>query len=400
MSELIPTPILDIRDEASFAAQSIGYISGGLTVDRIDQQIEELKKLRVAVQSGLALPICPELTNANPSSPHTAFLEAQAWQLAQMAYRINQLPLRDEIEFANLFKIGVREAEPAITTLRFDVSPPLNQNVTVPFGTLISTQNEDFIFQTIAELVIPYGTPSGTVLAKRSIAGKTTLSANVLTKIVDAIAWVENVTNPSAINSGGDEETVEEALQRARNYQRRAERLVSTQDLEDAIFEEALRGNGIVKAFPFVRSGDFASDLPGHTTILVMTDAGEPVSLEVRHAINTLLEQLVGNQFVYVLDPIYVTFNVTAQIKLQSGAIQSAVLQAVERNLREVYKAKRENFGRAIVRSEVIAGIEGTIGVDRIQALQSGQIIIDPDADINLRPWQLPKLVNVNLTVV
>jgi hypothetical protein len=400
MTDLIPPPVLDIREEASFAAQAVGYISGGLTVDRIDQQIEELQKLRVAVQGGLPLPICPELTNANNSSPHTVFLEAQAWLLAQMAFRINQLPKRDQIEFANLFKIGLREAEPATTTLRFDVSPPLNQDVTIPFGTLISTQNEDFVFETTAVLVIPYGTPNATVLAKRTVTGKTTLSANVLIKQLDSIAWVENVTNPAAVNSGGDEETIEEALLRARNYQRRAERLVSTQDIEDAIFEEALRGNGIVKAFPFVRSGDFASDLPGHTTVLVMTDAGEPVSVEVRYTINTLLEQLVGNQFVYVLDPIYVNFNVVAQVKLNSGATQTAVLQAVERNLREVYRAKKENFGRAIVRSEVIAAIEGTTGVDRIEALANGQIITSPAEDVQLRPWQLPKLVNVTLTVI
>lgn len=214
------------------------------------------------------------------------------------------------------------------------------------------------------------------------------------------IAWVEEVTNLEAVNSGSKDEAVEEALERARNYQQRSERIVSTRDLENAILEDALLGNAIVKAFPFVVAGDFSASAPGHTTVVVMTKAGDAISTEQRWAINTMLEQLVGNQFVYVLDPLYVNFNVTANVRLTSGATQTATLAAIETNLRAFYAAKRENFGRPILRSEVIAVIEGTTGVDRIEAQQSGAILASPATDVKLDPWQLPKVVTVQMTVV
>lgn len=401
MAELITAPDLDIRDEEQLAAEAIGRISGGLTVALIDSQIEARQKLRPMVEAGtLAPPICPELINANPSSPHTAIIEAQAWLAGQIARRINLIPLQNEIAFANLFKIGLREATPAETVLEFSVAPPPDVDVTVPAGTEVSTQDGSYVFETIEDLVIPFGEASGQVQARRTVAGETTLAPNVLTHQVDLIAWVDEVTNPEAVNSGSKDEAVEEALERARNYQQRSERIVSTRDLENAILEDALLGNAIVKAFPFVVAGDFSNSAPGHTTVVVMTKLGDPVSTEQRWAINTMLEQLVGNQFVYVLDPLYVNFNVAANVRLTSGATQTATLAAIETNLRAFYAASRENFGRPILRSEVIAVIEGTTGVDRIEAQQSGAILASPLVDVKLDPWQLPKVVTVTMTVV
>ena len=84
---------------------------------------------------------------------------------------------------------------------------------------------------------------------------------------------------------------------RARNYQRRSERIVSKRDLEDAIYEEVLMRSGIVKAFPFVEEGDWDGDAkPGHTTVIVMTATGLPVGDEKEAAIRELWarEGLVG----------------------------------------------------------------------------------------------------------
>lgn len=44
---LIPSPDLDLRDEERLAAEAIARVSGGLTVSRIDQQIEILRELRL-----------------------------------------------------------------------------------------------------------------------------------------------------------------------------------------------------------------------------------------------------------------------------------------------------------------------------------------------------------------
>lgn len=403
MSLLLP-PDLDIRDEELLAAQAIARVSGSLTVERVDLQITMLRNLRTILESGTARqPICPELTNANPSSPHTVLLETQAWLLAQMARRINQLPVRDQIEFHRLFGIEVREASAATTTLAFTVMPStgFDFDVTVPAGTQVATSDGQFVFETDEELVINTAEMlEGSVAATRTNTGATILLAHTLTTMVDAIVFVDSVTNPAPVDSGAEAETVDQALARARNYQRRAERLVSAKDVEDWVFEEVLAGNGIVKVFPFIQAGDFAVNHAGHTTIVVMTSTGNPVSAEIKAAILEGLEQLIGSQFVYLLDPQFVTFDVSAEIKIEGITPQLAIVAAVERNLRAFYATRTGNFGRRVLRSEVIAIIEGTPGVDRINSDVDGPIVGSPAADVVLAPYQLPKIVNVNLTVV
>lgn len=401
MALLLP-PDLDARDEERLAAEAIARVSGTRTIERIDSQIEVLRQERELALGGATLPaICPELSNANPSSPHTVLLEAQAWLLAQLARRINQLPVRDQIEFHRLFGIELKEATAATTVLEFfpdpDLDPPII--VIVPAGTQVATFEGDHVFETITELVFVVP-DSGTVIARRTVPGKTLLGANLLTEMVVPIFGVESVTNPEAVDSGSETELVDQALARARNYQRRAERLVSARDLEDMVFEEILQGTGIVKAFPFIKEGDFAVNKAGHTTIVAMTSTGNALSVEIKTAIAEQLLTAIGNQFIYVIDPVFEQFSVEADIKVESIAPQLAITSAVEKNLRDFYATRKGNFGRSILRSEIIAVIEGTPGVDRIASDANGPIVGSPAADIPLAPYELPKLNAVTLNVV
>jgi len=131
---------------------------------------------------------------------------------------------------------------------------------------------------------------TGEVTATCTVAGVQLLSPNTLIEMQDVIAFVTVVTNPTSVDSGTSAETVEQALTRARNYQRRGERLVSERDLEDAILEEILLGAGIVKAFPFVVAGDFSvlnHVKAGHSTIVAMTPAGGALTDAVKRTSRT-----------------------------------------------------------------------------------------------------------------
>lgn len=158
-----------------------------------------------------------------------------------------------------------------------------------------------------------------------------------------------------------------------------------------------------MRGFPFVVLGDFGgSRRPGHSTFVVMTRNGNPISAGDKQALNSILEQRVGNQFIYISDPIYVSFNVTATVKLKNASPQAneATKTAIEANLRDFYAPERENFGRRIARSEIIAVVEGTRNVDRIISDPNGPILASPLVDVPLDPWQLPKLLTVTLTAI
>jgi uncharacterized phage protein gp47/JayE len=395
---LIQPPDLDIRNAEQLAAEAIAYTSGGLTVERIDSQIAGLRTLRPIVQAGGLTPICPDLTNANPSSPHTVLLEAAAWLMEQMAYRINQLPVKDEVAFAALFQITPYAAKVASTTLTFTSSG--THDATIPRGTQVSNQDGTVIFVTDAELIIPAASTEDKVTAHRTVAGATLLGVDQLNTLHDAIAYLTAVTNGDPVDSGSNAETTDQALARMRSYQRRAARLVSAADVEDAILQEVLGGNGIVRAFPLVVANSFGVVRAGHTSIVVMTAAGNAIDDTLKAQVRTLLETAIGNQYFYLLDPIYVSFNVEASIRINPGTTQDAVRRAVESALRSFYAAKPGNFGRTILRSEVIATIESTLGVDRVVSDPNGPILAQPLADVAVAAYEMPQLEAVTLNVV
>lgn len=401
MPNLIPAPILDSRNEEQLAAEMIARVSGGLSANLLKSKIAVLQEELALVEAGgLASPVCTELTNADPAASHTVILETIGIQLGEFARRINYLPLKNQIEFINLLGIEVRVATKAAVALEFSVFAPPGQSVTIPAGTQISTEDGAYIFETTVERVIPADTATANDVAVRTVTGHTLLSPDVVTRLIDNIPFVLSVTNPGAVDSGTEDETIESALQRARRYLRRGERWVSAKDIEEGILDEALLGNGLVRAFPFVVNGDFTTHVPGHISIIVSTRTGDPISAEDKERAYVLLAQLIGNQWPYLIDPVTVDFNIEANVRLDTAAPQGATLAAIERNLRAFYAADKKNFGRPIALSEIIGIIENTSGVDRIIYELPGPILASPLVDMKLDYYKVPKLVEVTLNVV
>lgn len=402
-------PVLDTRDEELLAARAIARTSGGLTVELIERNIAVQRELLAMAQAGiLSQPVCQELTNANPSASHNVLIETFAWMCGLMMHKINQVPSQNLIAIARWFGIELRDATPATTTLRFAATPPPGVSATIPAGTSVATEDGQIVFTTDADLVIPAGTQTGDTSATCTAVGVLTLAPDTLTNLLDNVAWVTNldnpdlrsVTNPFAVASGSDQETTASGLERARSYQRRAERLVTARDMEDAILQDVMGGNGIVRAFPFVKDGDYGTYQPGHTTIVVMTTLGDAVDDETKRRIGQILQQAVGNQFIYLKDPTFVDFDVSANVRLTGLITQSATLAAVRTSLQNFYAPTSGNFGRSVYITDIITTIQETQGVDRVVRQQDGSLLAAPVADLSVAPYELPRLGTVTLNVV
>jgi hypothetical protein len=402
MAELVQPPDLDIRNAAQIAAQAIAFTSGGLTVERVEHNIAVQRELLTLLETGdvPSQPSCPELTNANPSSTVCVLLEAAAWLLSLLARKVNILPVKVQVEFARLFRVELREATKATATLKFTVAPPEGLGATVPAGTAVSTADGRDTFVTDEELVLAAGVASGEVSGTSAAPGALDLSAGQLVSLADPVAWVSSVTNELAVGSGSDAETIESALARARRYQLRGERLVTHGDLESAVLDDVLLGNGVVKAFPFIKDGDYAELLAGHTTLVVMTRAGASVGDEAKRRIAAALAQAVGNQFIYVKDPAFVDFDISADVRLTGLVPQDVVLASVARRLAEFYAPTTGNFGKSVYQSDIIGLIEGSEGVERIERQPGGDLLVSPEEDLAVAPYELPRLVSVTLTPV
>lgn len=404
----IPRPDLEIREEDRFAAEAVGKISGGIDADRVRLQIRERQELLKLIENGNlpVMPACPELTNANPGSPHTVIIEAMAWLLSQMGYRIDQIPDQNNVAFHNLFGVELRAARRAETVLKFTTNfpPPGGPNptpviITIPLGTQVSDKTGEFVFETTEEAGISASIGFVEVPARRTTAGHCLLAPNVLTTFVDQIAWVNTVTNRAAVDSGTENESIEAALERARQYQQRGERMVSDRDLENAITTEILDNSGIVRVFPRVKNGSFTEEpMLGYSTVVVATSNGFPVSDLIKQRIIALFEQLQGNQYFSIADVQFQNFNVSAEVVLNPGAQISVVRAEAEFQLEQFYATTRKNFGRPILRSEIIAVLESLPGVNYVKPQTGNRILIEPLNDTFISPWQIVKFGSLTLT--
>ncbi|MCU1593828.1 MAG: putative baseplate assembly protein [Frankiales bacterium] len=101
---------------------------------------------------------CPEWTNHNVSDPGVALIELFAWMSETVLYRLNQVPDRLYVHFLNL--VGIEPFPPSVARaeLTFMLSAVLDQAVTVPAGTEVTTagvsDRETVVFTTSEPLVI------------------------------------------------------------------------------------------------------------------------------------------------------------------------------------------------------------------------------------------------------
>ena len=122
------------------------------------------------------------------------------------------------------FLLGVTRLPPAqaVTTLRYELSAPQSQNVTIPEGTR-ATPDGTHYFATSESVMILAGSMSAEVTAKCTIPG---LSGNgwiigQINQQVDRLPWVKSVSNVTASSGGAeneDDENLRERIQLAPEY--------------------------------------------------------------------------------------------------------------------------------------------------------------------------------------
>ena len=82
---------------------------------------------------------CPEWTDHNVADPGVTLIEAFAFMVDQLIYRLNRVPDLNYVKFLELLGEWLRPPGAAIAPLRFLLSVPQPADVLIPQGTLVST---------------------------------------------------------------------------------------------------------------------------------------------------------------------------------------------------------------------------------------------------------------------
>ena len=127
---------------------------------------------------------CPEWTEHNVSDPGITLIEQFAWMTEATIYRLNRIP--EKLHVALLELLGIKLAEPvaAKTDLRFELSAPPTESLSIPagateVGTKRTATEEAVVFQTDEDFVIPAARPIAYALKRAGIVKDVSVAGGV-----------------------------------------------------------------------------------------------------------------------------------------------------------------------------------------------------------------------------
>ena len=279
-------------------------------------------------------------------------------------------------------------ARPAITTLRFYFDQELPQEILLPRGTRVASQDRKVVFATDRDIQVSPGTTYVDVTATCETPG--TIGNGYLqgqiTELIDVIPYIASVENIS-ISYGGadveDDEHFRERIQLAPEH-------FSTAGTEGGYRYWAMTAHQDI--------ADVAvwSDSPGHVRVAVLMKGGGLPSQEVLDLVQkTLSAERVRplTDWVSVEAPEQIFYEIKADLFLYKSHSMLAqnILEAAQARLERYAQMKKERLGQDIVPEQIVGVLQKISGVYRA-------IVISPSY-IELKKNQVAICQNITITI-
>jgi len=228
------------------------------------------------------------------------------------------------------------------------------------------------------------------------------VKAGTLTTLVTSISGIDdgNIRNRFEAYSGRQEETIEEARNRASRSLRSRSRAVTVDDFEQLAQEAANIKRA--KALPLYHPNFPESPMPGVVSVIVVPDSGsdQPTPSEgtMRTVCAYLDERRLLTTEVFILRPTYQRVEVRADVIVLDDADLQQVKTAIEAELTRYFHPLSGGddgqgwaFGGRIFYSKVVNRVFSIAGVASVEQLD---LYLDGDkkdrcTDIDLKPYAL-----------
>ncbi|AKB18672.1 putative baseplate assembly protein [Methanosarcina sp. WWM596] len=254
----------------------------------------------------------------------------------------------------------------------FDASKPGDQHYTVNFASGRVTFGNG-----INGKIPPKGTDNIRVSYCSGGGVRGNVKAGAITRILDG-SLDERVTviNIEAASCGTEAETLEEAIQRARNELKKVTRAVTSADYEYLALNTPGLRVARAKALPrYHPSQD--REVPGIISIIVVPESpfNNPIPSEnfLKAVYRHLDEHRLLTTELFVLQPVYVEISVKAEVVVKPKNLTAQVKKAIENKLEKFlhpvsggFDGKGLPFGRSVYLSEIYELIDGVEGVDYV----------------------------------
>lgn len=258
--------------------------------------------------------------------------------------------------------------------------------VTIPSGHRVGSVDGRVIFTTKAAVPVVAGTTTASVAAicqTVGVAGNSYLAGDV-SEILDPLPFISAAANTATTAGGSDEETDEQLRERIRL----APSAFSTAGSRGAYQFHARA------AHPTIIDVAVTSPTPGTVNIYPLVQGGGTTPTEV---LNAVLAACSADKVrpltdtVAAVAPTEVTYSITVQLVLYTGADQSAITAQVQQAL-EAYRDGRGGLlGLDIIRAQIIQAcvVEGVYNVT----------VVSPAADIIIPETSFGRCTSIGVSV-
>jgi len=286
-------------------------------------------------------------------------------------------------------------AQKAVTVLQFTLTGALGTQFTIPSGTQVATQDQQFKFATDEQLLFEIGetVKSVTATATEAGAGANGYVTGQVNVMVEPNAQIASATNTSATSGGSAQENDEQLRQRIQTAPNR----FSSAGPAGAYGFFAL---GVDPAFAAVQ---VITPVPGTVRVYVLTG---PITVQPAAAPNSagiansaLLQKLLDALNAETIRPLTdtvqtnavteVDYLITATIRLFSNADPETTMAAANEAARQFALARANRIGRDLVRTQLFDALHVS-GVYRVD-------LTAPAADVILGNGQWANCTAITL---
>lgn len=296
-----------------------------------------------------------------------------------------------------LLSVSRLPAQGAVTTLQFTLANVLSIALVIPAGTLIGTQDGQFVFATQAALTIPAGASTGTVAAACTAPGPTAngYAVGQVAVQLNPNTLVSAVSNTIVTGGGSNNET--DAHLRAR--------------IQAAPNQFSVAGpNGAYRFFalgadPSIVDVSVVSPSPGTVNVyiligpIIVQPAASPNNAALASA--ALLSKVAGvvnsdsvrplSDTVNVLAVSEVDYSIIGAVTLYADADPSSTSNAVNNAATSFALALASRIQRDIVPSQIIEALQAVPGVY--------EVVLTSPVYTQLSAGQWPNCIAITLTV-
>ncbi len=270
------------------------------------------------------------------------------------------------------------------TEIEFTRTSSAKGEITIPSGTRILTENGEIGYETVAELVLSDGQPSGRVTARDLLETNNGLPGLSLNLLARPIAGIDSVTNPSSSTRLDRDETDDELRTRAKSF------LTASERGTKGAIETAVTRQGLL--------ADIDESQPGLIKIMIHDNQlANDQKQRLESAVHEVRPAGVGVAFIYGPQP----QTVDLEIRLSTVAgLQTPELKGIQQSVRDSigdYFTKLDTSAPGSI-SKLIGismRVDGVDDVTVVSAHVDGTDVLDPiKGKLNIagQPTQLGNL--------